>query len=122
VASIPPEENALKKNVLRWVAGATMTAALVAAASPAGASGPTAHESLQCGSASTSNGGVAAYINAIRVSCPRARKVARHARGQKRYSASGFTCRRHKPSPGTSSPIYDCRNGNKDIGFTYHKP
>ena len=88
----------------------------------AAAGGPYAHQSAQCGSVSTKNGGESRYINAISVSCSKARKVAKGARGQKKYKSSKLTCKRKAKT--ISGVGYNCtRRGLKGgVGFIYIKP
>jgi len=86
------------------------------------AGGPVAHQSIQCGSVSTKSGGESRYINAISVRCSKARKVAKGARGQKKYKSSKLTCKRKGKT--ISGVSYNCtRRGLKGgVGFIYVKP
>jgi hypothetical protein len=82
---------------------------------------PEAHQSAQCGSVSAGNG-ESKYINAILVSCSKARKVAKKARGQKKYKSSKLTCRRKAKT--ISGVGYNCTRKGRDggVGFIYVKP
>ncbi len=88
----------------------------------AAAGEPVAHQSVQCGSVSTNDGGEARYINAIQVNCSKARKIAKKARGQRTYKSLQMTCKRKRKT--ISGVGYNCtRRGLKGgVGFIYIKP
>ena len=88
----------------------------------AAAAGPRAHQSIQCGSVSTKNGGESRYINAISVKCSKARKVAKKARGQKKFESAGLTCKRKKKT--ITGRGYNCTRSGLEggVGFIYVKP
>jgi len=97
-------------------------AGLICLPGAAATGGPVAHQSVQCGSVSTKNGGEARYINAIIVNCSKARAVAKKARGQRKYKSSRMTCKRKAKT--ISGVGYNCtRTGLKGgVGFIYIKP
>ncbi len=90
----------------------------------AAADSPSAHQAIQCGDISTSNGGVVRYINTYRMTCKTARQIARKAKGKK-YTAldSNYTCV-PKKSSGISGLGYFCKNSGKTrtLGFLYYSP
>jgi len=100
----------------------SVTLALSAAPAAAGATEPIARAAIQCGSYSTTNGGEARYLNTYRVTCARAKRVARRANGR-RYTHDGFTCR-PKQTEGISGLSYSCQTARKKrtLGFIYRAP
>ena len=113
----------------------TLTAVLAVAAmgiggtSIAGAStGPSANAARSCKDIRTVNGGSAQFINTTGrgLTCTTARKVAKRARGKRKYTYLGFTCTGRRQSGGNFTRLYGCgrvHNGNaQGIGFFYAKP
>jgi len=82
--------------------------------------GATPAYALQCGTASTSNGGQARFINTYRTPCRTAVTVARRARG-KSYVSGGFRCKATTKS-GISGKSYDCQGTGRSFGFIYRPP
>jgi hypothetical protein len=109
-------------NSRRAIVLPVLIAGLICLPGASAADGPEAHQSAQCGSVSTGNGGEARYINAISVTCSKARKVAKKARGQKKFKSSRLTCKRKAKT--ISGVGYNCtRRGLKGgVGFIYVKP
>ena len=112
----------MRSRLARVVLPAAIACLICLPGGAAAAGGPDAHQSAQCGSVSTKNGGESRYINAMIVSCSKARKVAKGARGQKKYKSSKLTCKRKgKTITGVG---YNCtrRGLEGGVGFIYIKP
>lgn len=97
-------------------------AGLMCVPGAAAAGGPVALQSVQCGSVSTNDGGEARYINAIGVNCSKATKIAKRARGQRKYRSFQMTCKRKRKT--ISGVGYNCtrRGLNGGVGFIYITP
>ena len=110
------------RSLARVVLPAAIACLICLPGGAAAAGGPYAHQSAQCGSVSTKNGGESRYINAISVRCSKARKVAKGAKGQKKYKSSKLTCKRKAKT--ISGVGYNCtKSGLKGgVGFIYVKP
>ena len=101
-------------------------AGAVLALPPAVAAGPEATAARNCGTVKTRNGGRALYVSTSGrgLRCRTARRVARRARGQRRYRYLGFRCKWRKKVSG--DPLYVCsrisRGRGQGIAFIYQKP
>ena len=113
----------MKTRPVRSMAVVAVAAALCIPASAIG-DPPIAHQALQCGTISTSNGGEARFINTYRVKCSSAKKIARKAKG-KAYKAldKKFTCK-PKQTSGISGLSYFCKTKGttRSLGFIYRAP
>ena len=111
------------------VAAVLAIAALtIAGAGAAGAdSSPSADAARSCKNIRTNNGGSAQFINTTGkgLTCRTARRVAKRARGTRKYSALGFECTGRRQR-GQFKRLYGCgrvHNGNaQGIGFFYAAP
>jgi hypothetical protein len=110
---------------------AAVLAIAVLAISGAGVAGadssPSANAAKTCKNIRTNNGGSAQFINTTGkgLSCKTARRVAKRAKGKRKYAALGFECTGRKQR-GEFQRLYGCgrvHNGNaQGIGFFYAKP
>jgi hypothetical protein len=90
-------------------------------------SSPSAHAARSCKNITTTNGGSAQFINTTGkgLTCRTARRVAKHAKGKRKYNWLGFSCTGKKQT-GEFKRLYGCgrvHNGNaQGIGFFYAAP
>ena len=123
---VHPEEAPLPAASIRASLGVAVAAsfalAVTAVPGAAASADPVARAAVQCGSYTTTNGGEARFVNTYRVTCTRAKRVARRATGR-RYTYDGFTCR-PKQSEGISGLSYSCQTARRkrSLGFIYRAP
>lgn len=114
------------KRSLAVAAVAAAALAIPSAGSAGSGSEPTAEAAKACKSINTRNGGRAEVIRTTgRLGCRTARRVARRARGQRTYTALGFSCKGTRLDSGEYRRLYGCGrviNGrSQGVGFFWKK-